>query len=86
MVLALCRATSAVCVGRQTFLTRLPLPFGCLMSVCGVYRTPPTLQIGLTWASPFFSSTIPPYGGPGGGGSTLPWLPVLPQRGSLVVP
>lgn len=86
VVLALCLATSAVCVVSQRFMLSLPVPFGYLMSVCGVYRTQPTLQVGLTWASPFLSSVVPPYGGPAGGCFTVPWLPVLPQRGAVVVP
>ncbi len=86
VVLALSLASSAVCVTGPRFIARLPLPFGYLMSVCGVYRAQPQLQLGLTWASPFLSSMVPPYGGPGGGCYSLPWLPVLPQRGSLLIP
>lgn len=86
VVLALCLATSAVCVASQSFMLSLPLPFGYLMSVCGVYRTQPQFQMGLTWASPFLSAAYPPYGGPGNGCLIVPWLPVLPQRGALLVP
>ncbi len=86
VMLALCLATSAVCVASQSFMTDLPLPFGYLMSVCGVFRTQPPVQMGLMWGSPLFSATFPPYGGPANGCYIIPWLPVLPQSGSLALP
>jgi len=86
VVLALCLASSAVCVASQSFMLSLPLPFGYLMTMCGVFTTTPSFQMGLTWMSPFFSAAIPPFGGPGGGCLTVPWLPVLPQRGALLTP
>ena len=86
VMLAVCLAGSALCVLSQSLMTQLPVPFGYLMSVCGVYRTQPSFQMGLTFASPFLSSAYPPYGGPGHGCYLIPWLPVLPQRLALLVP
>jgi hypothetical protein len=86
VVLAVCLAASAACVASQSFILRLPVPFGYLMTVCGVYQTQPKFQLGLVWTSPYISSVIPPFGGPAAGCFTIPWAPWLPQRGSLLAP
>jgi hypothetical protein len=86
VVLALCLASSAVCVASQTLLLRLPLPFGSVMSVCGVFETRPVWRVGVWWMSPLLSSALPPFGGVSNGCLIVPWLPVLPQRGEVIVP
>jgi hypothetical protein len=86
VIVALCLATSAVCVAGQSVALRLPLPFGYLMSVCAVFRTTPALQFGFFWMSPFLSSVVPPFGGVQAGCFIVPWLPILPQRGEFVYP
>jgi hypothetical protein len=60
------------------------LPFGYVMSFCGVFRTAPVLLFGVYWMSPFLSSVVPPFGGLGAGCLIVPWLPFLPQRGELI--
>jgi hypothetical protein len=84
-VLALCLASTALCAASPTVMLRLPLPFGYLMSVCGVYETSPRTRIGVFWISPFFSSVYP-LAVPSRPCVVIPWLPALPQRGEITLP
>jgi hypothetical protein len=88
VVLALCLASSALCVAGQALMgsAPLPLPFGYVTSVCVVRQTTPRVQIGVRWMSPLLSSVLPPYGGLANGCVIVPWLPGLPQQGALVGP
>jgi hypothetical protein len=84
VIVALCLASSAVCVAGQPLMLSGRLPFGYVMSVCVVFRTTPILQFGVFWMSPFLSSVVPPFGGVANGCLIVPWLPFLPQRGELL--
>ena len=86
VVLALCLAAGVGCAASQPYLVSNPLPFGYVVTFCGVTTATPRFQMGVGWASPYFSAALPPFGGPGAGCVTVPWLPILPQRGSLLIP
>ena len=83
LAFAMCFASTAVCVASPLVLPRLPMPFGTLMNVCAVFQSAPQIQIGVTWNSPFLSSAPPPAP-PALACTTLPWLPALTQRGSII--
>jgi hypothetical protein len=83
LVFVMCLASTAVCVASPLVLPRLPLPFGTMMNVCAVFQFVPQIQIGVTWNSPFLSSAPPPAPPPLAC-TTVPWLPALSQRGSII--
>jgi hypothetical protein len=85
LVLVMCLASMAVCVASPLVLPRLAMPFGTMMSVCAVYQSSPRFRMGVTWNSPFLSSAPPPAP-PALGCTTVPWLPVLSQRGAIIFP
>lgn len=78
-------AAVAACVAAPIVVPHLPLPFGYVMSVCAVWQTAPRFQTGVYWASPYFSAVLPGTP-PAAGCVAMPWLPMLPQRGSLLFP
>jgi hypothetical protein len=86
VLVALCLASSAVCVASQPVILAWRVPMGYLMSVCAVFRTAPVPQYGVVWQSPLLSSVVPPFGGLAAGCLIVPWLPFLPQRGALIYP
>ncbi|HUS17802.1 MAG TPA: hypothetical protein VM536_22630 [Chloroflexia bacterium] len=86
VVLAMCLASTAVCVVSPLVLPRLPLPFGYMMSVCGFYTTTPRTRMGVYWISPFISSVHPLATASGQPCTVIPWLPALPQRGDFSFP
>jgi hypothetical protein len=83
LVLVICLASTALCVAGPLMLPRLPLPFGTIMGVCAAFQATPRLQVGVTWNSPFLSSA-PPQTTPAIACTTIPWLPMLPQRGAII--
>jgi hypothetical protein len=84
VIVALCLASSGVCVAGQSFMLGGRVLFGYVMSVCAVFQTTPALMFGVYWMSPFLSSVVPPFGGLGAGCLLVPWLPILSQRGELM--
>ena len=83
LVFAMCLASTAMCVASPLVLPRLPMPFGTMINVCGVFEAAPQIQIGVTWNSPFLSSAPPPAP-PSLACTVVPWLPALTQRGSII--
>lgn len=84
--LGLCLLAGLACVGLQPGPGAWPMGFGHVMTVCGVAQLRPKVKLGVTWVSPFVSSALPPFHQPSTLCWTMRWLPVLPQRGQMLIP